>query len=167
MRLWLFKSEPDVFSFADLKARPGRREPWNGVRNYQVRNFMRDEMNPGDLGLFYHSSCAEPGVAGLLRVCSAAKPDPTQFERGGDYEDPKSPPENPRWLLVDVEWAADLPAFVGLPELRADPALAEMLILRRGNRLSITPVEAAHFRRVCQLGGLKPAALKSLLVKAG
>jgi predicted RNA-binding protein with PUA-like domain len=106
-------------------------------------------------------------VAGLLRVCSAAKPDPTQFERGGDYEDPKSPPENPRWLLVDVEWAADLPAFVRLPELRADPALAEMLILRRGNRLSITPVEAAHFRRVCQLGGLKPAALKSLLVKAG
>ena len=163
MRLWLFKSEPDVFSFADLKARPRRREPWNGVRNYQVRNFMRDEMNPGDLGLFYHSSCAEPGVAGLLRVCSPAKPDPTQFERGGDYEDPKSTAENPRWLLVDVEWAADLPQFVGLPVLRADPALADMLIMRRGNRLSITPVESAHFARVCELGGLKPAAIKTLL----
>jgi predicted RNA-binding protein with PUA-like domain len=106
-------------------------------------------------------------VAGLLRVCSPAKPDPTQFERGGEYEDPKSPPENPRWLLVDVEWAADLPAFVGLPALRADPALAEMLILRRGNRLSITPVEAAHFRRVCQLGGLNTAAIQTLLAKQG
>ena len=160
MRYWLFKSEPDVFSFQDLKARPGRREPWNGVRNYQARNFMRDAMAPGDLGLFYHSSCPDPGVAGVIRVASEAVPDPTQFEPGGEYEDPASKPEAPRWFLVDVAWAADLQNPVPLAALRAEPALAGMLILRKGNRLSITPVEEGEFETICRLGGFDPSALR-------
>lgn len=154
MRYWLFKSEPSVFSFDDLRRRPGRREPWEGVRNYQVRNSMRDDMKPGDLGLFYHSSCAEPGVAGLLRVDSPAHPDATACDPGSPYHDPKSRPGDHRWLLVDVVWHADFPRFVSLAEMRADDRLAGMLALRRGNRLSISPVEEAHFRRVCRLGGL-------------
>ncbi len=162
MRYWLFKSEPDVFSFQDLKSRPGQREPWNGVRNYQARNYMRDDMAPGDLGLFYHSSCAEPGVAGILRVVSEAVPDPTQFDPKGEYHDPASTVENPRWCLVEVAWAADLKFPVTLPALRAEPALADMLILRKGNRLSITPVEATHFMAICQLGGLNGKIIRSL-----
>jgi predicted RNA-binding protein with PUA-like domain len=155
MRHWLLKSEPDVFSFADLKQRPKQTEPWNGVRNYQARNFMRDQMEVGDLGLFYHSNTAVPGIAGLLRISRAAYPDPTQFEPGSDYFDPKSDPETPRWLMVDVTWAADFPSFVSLEQMKQDPELDGMLILRRGNRLSITPVDAAHFEHICQLGGLK------------
>jgi predicted RNA-binding protein with PUA-like domain len=152
MNYWLFKSEPDVFSFADLKAR--RREPWSGVRNYQARNYMRDAMQPGDAALFYHSSCPEPGVAGVMTVASEAYADPTQFETGGEYHDAKATAERPVWQLVDVAWAADFPQFVTLEKLRGDAALADMLILRKGNRLSITPVTEAEFRRVCRLGGL-------------
>lgn len=155
MRYWLLKSEPDVFSFDDLKKRPRKTEPWNGVRNYQARNYMRDEMNVGDLGLFYHSSCAEPGVAGVIKITREAYPDHTQFDPKSEYFDKGSKPEEPRWLMVDVTWEAALPSFVSLPQLREDPELAELLILRRGNRLSITPVEAAHFKRICKLGGLK------------
>lgn len=153
MNYWLFKSEPDEFSFADLKKRPQKTEPWNGVRNYQARNFMRDGMKPGDLGLFYHSNTEVPGIAGLVRVASAAKPDPTQFDPASDYHDPKSDPANPRWLLVDVAWEADFARFVSLEQMKNDPRLEGMLILRRGNRLSVTPVEARHFKRICQLGG--------------
>lgn len=159
MQHWLFKSEPDTFSFADLKARPGRREPWNGVRNYQARNFMRDSMAPGDTGLFYHSNCAEPGVAGVLKVVGEAVPDPTQFDPASEYFDPKSTAANPRWQLVDVAWVADFPRFVTLAEMRATAALADMMILRRGNRLSITPVDRAHFVALCKLGGLKAAGI--------
>lgn len=152
MNYWLFKSEPDVFSFADLKSR--RREPWSGVRNYQARNYMRDQMQVGDAALFYHSSCPEPGVAGVMTIASEPYADPTQFRPGDEYFDPKATLEKPIWQLVDVEWSADLPKFVPLETLRTDAALAEMLILRKGNRLSITPVTAAEFRRVCKLGGL-------------
>ena len=155
MQHWLFKSEPDVFSFADLKSRPGAREPWNGVRNYQARNFMRDSMAPGDTGFFYHSNCAEPGVAGLLKVVSDAKPDPCQFDPSSEYFDPASTRANPRWQLVDVAWLVDFPRFVSLAEMRVAADLADMMILRRGNRLSITPVERAHFVALCKLGGLK------------
>ncbi len=154
MNHWLLKSEPDEFSFSDLKKRPQKTEPWNGVRNYQVRNFMRDDMKPGDLGLFYHSSTAVPGVAGVVRVTGAARPDPTQFDPKSDYYDPKSDAANPRWLLVDVTWEADFSNFVTLEQMKADPRLEGMVILRRGNRLSITPVEARHFKRICALGGL-------------
>lgn len=153
MNHWLFKSEPDVFSFADLKARPGGREPWTGVRNYQARNFMRDLMEPGDLILFYHSSCPRPGVAGVARVASRPYPDPTQFDPADEYYDPKATPEKPVWILVDVEWARDFKRFVPLEELRAEPGLADMVILRRGNRLSITPVTPEEFETVCRLGG--------------
>ncbi len=154
MRHWLLKSEPDVFSFDDLKKRPKKTEPWNGVRNYQARNFMRDGMEVGDLGLFYHSNAAVPGIAGLVRISRTAYPDPTQFDPSSEYHDPKSDPEAPRWLMVDVTWAADFPSYVSLDAMKQDPALEGMLILRRGNRLSITPVEASHFEHICQLGGL-------------
>lgn len=159
MRYWLLKSEPDVFSFDDLKTRPRKTEPWNGVRNYQVRNFMRDDMMPGDLGLFYHSSCPEPGVAGVVTIASEGKPDPTALDPKSEYFDPKSDPDHPRWLLVDVTWQADLNRFVSLADLRAEPKLADLLILRRGNRLSITPVEKAHFEAICRLGGVDPKKL--------
>lgn len=153
MNYWLFKSEPDVFSFDDLKRRTRRTEPWNGVRNYQARNFMRDQMKVGDLGLFYHSSCEEPGVAGVVRVASEAYPDPTQFDPRSEYFDEKAAEGSPRWVLVDVAWEKDFSKFVSLEALRSDPSLREMLILRRGNRLSITPVTEAEFRRICKLGG--------------
>ena len=154
MRHWLLKSEPDVFSFEHLKSRPRKTEPWNGVRNFQARNYLR-EMQVGDLGFFYHSSCAEPGVAGIVRITKAAYPDPTQFDPKSEYYDKGSKREEPRWSMVDVTWEADLPKFVSLDQLRATPGLAELIVLRRGNRLSVTPVDAAHFRLICQLGGLK------------
>jgi predicted RNA-binding protein with PUA-like domain len=148
---WLMKSEPDVFSFAQLKARGKRGDAWSGVRNYQARNFMR-AMRVGDLVLFYHSSCAEPGVAGVARVVREAYPDHTAWERGGEYEDPASTPEKPRWEMVDVAWQADLAAAVPLTRLRAEPALAGMWLLRRGSRLSVTPVTEEAFTRVCAMG---------------
>lgn len=154
MRHWLLKSEPDVFSFADLKKRPRKTEPWNGVRNYQVRNMMRDQMATGDLGFFYHSSCPQPGIAGVVKIVREAYPDPTQFDPASEYFDAGSKPEAPRWLMVDVRWEADFKHFVSLDTLRTDPALADLLILRRGNRLSITEVTPEHWQRICQLGGL-------------
>ena len=153
MNHWLFKSEPDVFSFADLKAKG--REPWSGVRNYQARNYMRDAMHPGDLGLFYHSSCPEPGVAGVLQIASAPYPDPTQFDPQSEYFDAKATRAKPIWQLVEVAWERDFKKFVHLRDLRSDPELADLLTLRPGNRLSITPVQPAEFRRICRLGGVK------------
>ena len=153
MNYWLFKSEPDVFSFADLKARG--REPWTGVRSYQARNYMRDEMRIGDAALFYHSSCPEPGVAGAMTIASKPYPDPTQFDPKSEYFDQKATREKPVWELVDVAWAKDFKKLVSLEVLRADPELTEMLILRRGNRLSITPLTAKEYKRVCRLGGVK------------
>src|SRR5690606_15612868 len=114
MNYWLMKSEPDVFSFGDLKRRKQKGEPWNGVRNYQARNFMRDEMKKGDLVLFYHSSCPIPGVAGIAKVNSDAYPDSTQFDSESEYYDPKSTQENPRWFLVDVVFEQDLDKHVSL-----------------------------------------------------
>ena len=151
MHYWLLKSEPDVFSFDDLKSRPQQTEPWNGVRNYQVRNMMRDDMKVGDLGFFYHSSCPVPGIAGVVRIASAAKPDPTQFDPESEYYDKGSKEDNPRWLLVDVAWEADLGKYLSLEELRAEPRLAELIILRRGNRLSICPVTKHDFDLIRRL----------------
>ncbi|MEI6536415.1 MAG: EVE domain-containing protein [Verrucomicrobiaceae bacterium] len=155
MNFWLLKSEPDVFSFADLKKRPKKTEPWNGVRNYQVRNMMRDQMKVGDLGLFYHSSCEMPGIAGVVRIVSEGKPDPTQFDPKSEYFDKGSKKEEPRWLLVDVAWEADFPKFISLEDLRAEPRLSDLLILRRGNRLSITPVTKRDFDLICKMGGAR------------
>jgi predicted RNA-binding protein with PUA-like domain len=149
MRYWLMKSEPDDFSIDDLARR--KREPWSGVRNYQARNYMRDEMRVGDGVLFYHSSCAEPGVAGLAEVASEAYPDPTQFDRKSDYHDPKSKPEQPRWQLVDVAFTRKLARTITLAELKADPRLDGFALLQRGNRLSILPVTKAQWNRILSL----------------
>jgi predicted RNA-binding protein with PUA-like domain len=141
MNYWLMKSEPDECSIDDALAAPRRTVPWTGVRNYQARNFMRDGMKPGDGVLFYHSSCAEPGIAGLAEVASTSYPDPTQFERRSKYYDAASRRDEPRWVLVDIK-ARRKTWLIPLAELRAHTQLADMAVLRRGNRLSITPVSA-------------------------
>jgi predicted RNA-binding protein with PUA-like domain len=146
------KSEPDVFSFEDLKARPQQTEPWDGVRNYQARNYMRDAMQLGDLNLFYHSNTKPPGVAGIAEVASAPYPDPTAFDPKSKYFDSKSDPDNPRWVLVDVKYKADLKQLVSLEAMKALPELSEMRALQRGNRLSITPVTEAEFRAIQRAG---------------
>jgi predicted RNA-binding protein with PUA-like domain len=150
MTCWLMKSEPDECSIDDALAAPSATVPWTGVRNYQARNFMRDRMRIGDAVLFYHSSCPEPGIVGLAEVASDAYPDPTQFDRKSKYHDPASRREEPRWLLVEVK-ALRKTRLLGLPELRTDAALDGLLILKRGNRLSITPVEARHEARIREL----------------
>ncbi|WP_269525102.1 EVE domain-containing protein [Coraliomargarita parva] len=152
MKYWLMKSEPDVFSFEDLKSRPGQTEPWDGVRNYQARNFMRDDMQVGDLILFYHSNTNPPGVAGIAQVASEAYPDPTAFDKKSKYYDPKSNPDSPRWVLVDVKYKADLKRLVALEEMKAMPELQEMRVLQRGNRLSITPVTQSEFEAIQKAG---------------
>jgi predicted RNA-binding protein with PUA-like domain len=149
---WLMKSEPDDVSIDDALAAPRSTVPWTGVRNYQARNFMRDAMQVGDGVLFYHSSCAEPGIVGIAQVASTAYPDPTQFDPGSPYHDPASKPEQPRWLLVDVQVLRKTRNLT-LGEMRDDPALADMLVLKKGNRLSITPVEPRHWKRVLHLLG--------------
>jgi predicted RNA-binding protein with PUA-like domain len=145
MRYWLMKSEPDEFSVDDLAAAPKKTTPWFGVRNYQARNFMRDLMRPGDPVFFYHSSCPEPGIAGIAEVSSLAYPDETQFDAKGDYYDPKSTPEAPRWVNVDVKLVRKT-RLVPLAELREHPQLAKMRTLQKGNRLSITPVSADEWK---------------------
>ena len=150
MRYWLMKSEPDEFSIDDLVAAPGQRTSWFGVRNYQARNFMRDEMKVGDLAFFYHSSCPEPGVAGIVKVAAPAHPDISQFDPKSPYYDPKSPRDNPRWVNVDVE-LVEKTRLVPLDEMRAEPALADMVTLRRGNRLSITPVTPSEWKALAKL----------------
>ncbi|HEX9192635.1 MAG TPA: EVE domain-containing protein [Burkholderiales bacterium] len=144
MRYWLMKSEPDEFGIDDLAAAPGQRTPWFGVRNYQARNFMRDQMKIGDKVFFYHSSCPEPGIAGIAEVASAAYPDASQFERKSDYFDPQAKREAPRWFNVDVRLVEKTP-LVSLAELRRHPELARMRLLARGNRLSITPVDPGEW----------------------
>ncbi|KPK35131.1 MAG: hypothetical protein AMJ66_02110 [Betaproteobacteria bacterium SG8_40] len=150
MRYWLMKSEPDVFGIDDLARRPKKTEPWNGVRNYQARNFMRDDMKRGDLVLFYHSSCPQPGIAGIAKVSRNAYPDETQFDSGSEYFDPKATRENPRWVNVDVTLVRKT-RLVDIQELRSHPELASMQILKRGNRLSITPVSPAEWAFVMSL----------------
>ena len=141
MRHWLMKSEPDEVSIDDLAAMPKKTIAWFGVRNYQARNFMRDQMQVGDLAFFYHSSCPEPGIAGVVRISKAAYADASQFDRKSDYYDPKSTKEAPRWLNVDVKLEKKT-RLLPLEEMRSCPELAGMRTLRPGNRLSITPVSA-------------------------
>jgi len=149
MQYWLMKSEPDDVSIDDALAASGGIVPWVGVRNYQARNFMRDAMQVGDGVLFYHSSCPEPGIVGIARVASGTRPDPTQFDPASPYFDAASKAEQPRWLLLDVQ-ALRKTRLLSLPELRATPALADMLVLRKGNRLSITPVEPQHWQLITE-----------------
>ena len=152
MNYWLMKSEPGECSVDDALNSANATVPWVGVRNYQARNFMRDAMLVGDGVLFYHSSCAEPGIVGMARVASSAYPDPTQFDAKSPYFDAASKQEAPRWLLVDVQVLRKT-RNLALPELRAKPELAGMLVLKKGNRLSITPVEPGHWRIVQELLG--------------
>jgi len=147
MKYWLMKSEPDECSIDDALAAPRRITPWSGVRNYQSRNTMRDAMRVGDGVLFYHSSCDEPGIAGLAEVASPSRADPSQFDRRSDYYDAKSKRDAPRWVLVDVR-ALKKTRLVPIAELKAHKPLAKMLTLRPGNRLSITPVSDAEWRYI-------------------
>jgi predicted RNA-binding protein with PUA-like domain len=144
------KSEPDVFSIDDLRKR--RHAPWDGVRNYQARNFMRDKMKTGDLILIYHSSTQAPGVAGLARVCREAYPDSTAWDRKSEYFDPASNKKAPRWVMVDVEFVEKFPRVVSLDEMKNSPNLEGMHVVRRGMRLSIQPVAFNHFEIIKKMG---------------
>jgi predicted RNA-binding protein with PUA-like domain len=154
MAYWLMKSEPDSFSIDDLAACKDGTEPWNGVRNYQARNFMRDDMRPGDGVLFYHSSCAEPGAVGLAEVASHAYADPSQFDPESPYFDPKSSADAPRWVLVDVRYRRHLPKPITLRELREHSDHLQGLPLLEKSQLSIMPVSEPHWRYLLHLAGL-------------
>jgi predicted RNA-binding protein with PUA-like domain len=150
MAYWLMKSEPSEFSIDDLVKAKKQTVPWFGVRNYLARNFMRDQMKLGDDVLFYHSSCPEPGIAGLARVSSPSYPDPTQFDKKSKYFDAKATPETPRWMLVDVQLVKKT-RLLSLADMRENPKLEEMIVLQRGNRLSITPVKANEWKIITKL----------------
>ena len=153
MPYWLMKSEPDVFGVDDLARAPKRTTGWEGVRNYQARNMLRDDFRKGDLAFFYHSSCEVPGIAGVVKVVREAYADPTQFDRTSEFHDAASTREEPRWYSVDVQLVRRIEPVITLPELRehASGALREMVILKRGNRLSVTPVSAAEWRCILSL----------------
>jgi predicted RNA-binding protein with PUA-like domain len=144
MSYWLMKSEPSDVSIDDLEKLPKQSVAWYGVRNYQARNYMRDDMQLGDLAFFYHSSCPEPGIAGIVKIAKLAYPDETQFDQKSKYYDAKSTRDNPRWLHVDVKLVKKIP-LIPLATLRANPELEDLRILQRGNRLSITPVDEGHW----------------------
>ncbi len=149
MACWLMKSEPDVYSIDDLQ-RDGR-EMWDSIRNYQARNMMRDDMRVGDDVFFYHSSCKEPGVVGIARVASEPYPDPVQFDKTSRYFDAKSDKNDPRWILVDVEFIRKLKRNITLTDIKAEKSLEDMILVRRGNRLSIMPVEKKHWDKILSL----------------
>jgi len=154
MAFWLFKSEPFKFSFEDLKHSDQQTTTWDGIRNYQARNFMRDQAKQGDLVLFYHSRVDPPGVVGVAEITKEAYPDYTAWDPKSDYFDPKSSAENPRWLMVEVTYKYDFKSIVTLQDMKQDKALEGMLVIKRGQRLSIQPVEKKHFDRVCAMGGV-------------
>ena len=148
MKYWLLKSEPDVFSLEDLKKCPNQTEPWDGIRNYQARNLMRDEMQVGDQAFFYHSRQAEPAIVGTVKVVREAYPDHTSWDPSSKYFDEKSSAENPRWLMVDVQFESEFSRPVTLKELRSVPELKEMFLLRKGTRLSVQPVTEEEFQLI-------------------
>lgn len=150
MPYWLFKSEPETFSIDHLMKRPKQTEHWDGVRNYQARNFMR-AMEVGDLGFFYHSNCTPPGIAGIIQVVKKAYPDFTAFDFTSKYYDEKSTEKNPRWFMVDVKFIQKFPHLITLDEIKATPALKNMQIVKRGNRLSITPVSPTEWKTILKL----------------
>ena len=158
MRYWLMKSEPDEVSFDDVLNAPDKTVAWFGVRNYQARNFMRDQMQPGDGVLFYHSSCAVPGVAGIARVAGTPYPDASQFDSNSHYFDPKATRENPRWISVDVQAVAQ-GRYLPLTELRGISELEEMVLLQKGSRLSVSPVTPGQWKKILELAGVGEAAL--------
>ena len=149
MRYWLMKSEPNEFSIDDLE-RVGV-EPWDGIRNYQARNFIRDEMKRGDKAFFYHSNCKTPAIVGTMRINGAAYPDPTAFDPNDPHYDPKSDPGNPTWMLVDVRFAGKLKNPVTLEQIKREPALADMRLVKRGNRLSVFPIDPSHWDLIIEM----------------
>ena len=153
MNYWLMKSEPETFGIDDLARAPRKTTHWDGVRNYQARNYMRDQMQRGDCAFFYHSNCAEPGIAGIVKVVKTGYPDPTAFDKRDAHHDPDSDPDNPRWYMVDVRLERKLRRIITLDELKkhSNGALAGLIVLKRGNRLSITPVSAAHWQFILDL----------------
>jgi len=151
MNYWLIKSEPHVFSFDDLLASPKQTTPWDGVRNYQARNFMRDDMKQGDKILYYHSSTKIPGVVGVAEVASDPYPDPLQFDENSNYYDEKASKDEPRWILVDVKGVEKLPRLVTLDEIKSEERLADMRLVQRGNRLSVMPVTKKEFEIILEL----------------
>ncbi|HBE72312.1 MAG TPA: EVE domain-containing protein [Planctomycetaceae bacterium] len=154
-KFWLVKSEPDVFSIDDLANSPEQTTCWDGVRNYQARNMMRDEMKVGDQVLYYHSNAKPPGVVGVCEIVREGYPDHTAFDKNDKHYDPKSDPDNPRWIMVDVKLVEKFDRLIPLDELKANEQLEGMILLRRGSRLSVQPVSAKHFRAVCKLGKSK------------
>jgi len=150
MQYWLMKSEPDDVSIDDLMASPNHTTAWYGVRNYQARNFMRDQMQQGDRVVFYHSSCAEPGIAGLAEIVSGPYPDASQFDPNSHYHDPKATQEQPRWISIDVK-GTQKTRLLPLAEMRTIAALEDMLVLKKGSRLSITPVTPAQWKAIVKL----------------
>lgn len=148
---WLMKSEPSCFSIDDLQQASNQTSPWDGVRNYQARNFMRDTMRIGDLVFFYHSNCSPPGIVGVASVASEAYPDYTAFDPNSDHPDPKSTPENPRWFMVDVRFVKKFPAIISLEALKHHPELSDMQLLRKGNRLSVLPIRAEDWEYITSM----------------
>ena len=153
MAFWLVKSEPEEFSIDDLQARPARTEHWDGVRNYQARNFMRDDMKKGDQVFFYHSNCKEPGIVGIARVVREGYPDHTAFDPDDPHYDPKSDPADPTWFMVDLKFVRKLRRTITLQELKGDPQLEGLALVRKGNRLSIMPVSEAEWQFILSLEG--------------
>ena len=151
MNYWLFKSEPDEYSLTDLKQEPGQVGRWDGIRNYQARNFLRDKVQEGDGVLFYHSACKVPAVAGTAKVARAAYPDPAQFNPESKYYDPKATADAPRWFCVDIQWQSEFAHPVSLKDIKQNPALAEMVLVKQG-RLSIQPVTAEEWNTLIKLG---------------
>lgn len=151
MACWLMKSEPSVFSIDDLARRPGKRDCWDGVRNYQARNMLRDGMKKGDLAFFYHSSTDETGIAGIVEIVREGYPDHTAFDPEDHHYDPKSKPDDPTWYMVDVKLKRKLKRVITLAELKTHPALKNMILLRPGNRLSVTPVTKEEWEYVLAL----------------
>lgn len=151
MAYWLFKSEPTCFSIDDLGKRPKQTEHWDGVRNYQVRNMLRDEIKVGDEGFFYHSSCTPPGIAGVVRVVKNGYPDFTAWDSASDHFDPQSTPDHPRWYMVDLQLVEKFPRLITLDEMKSHPKLQSMAVTRKGNRLSITPVTQAEWKVIAAL----------------
>jgi len=151
MNHWLMKTEPDCFGIDHLAARPDRTEHWDGVRNYQARNFLRDDMKQGDLAFFYHSSCAEPGIAGIVKIARAGYPDHTAWTPGSEHFDPKSSPSNPIWYMVDVKLVRRFRHPILLAQLKQNPALRNMKLLQRGNRLSILPVTEKEWQAILKM----------------
>ena len=151
MNYWLMKSEPDTFSVDDLIKRKQQIEPWDGVRNYQARNMLKNEMQEGDLAFFYHSSCTPPGIVGIVKIVRAGYPDATAFDPKSPYFDPQSTPDKPRWYRVDVQFLEKFPRMITLAELRKIPKLAKLHLLRPHNRLSIMPVDAPSWQTIIAL----------------